>query len=70
MHMGSGPGVAGLSGMQVKLFVPFRRVRIFPSAPIATMVACLPTLRGAADSALAISSESVGAALGAAGVAV
>src|SRR5215469_17801186 len=66
IHIGSGPGVAGLSGMHVKLFVPFRSVRIFPSASIATIVACLPTFGGAADSALAISSASVGAAFGAA----
>src|SRR5215469_12534911 len=65
IHIGSGPGVAGLSGMHVKLFVPFRSVRIFPSASIATIVACLPTFGGAADSALAISSASVGAAFAA-----
>src|SRR5207344_2389501 len=48
-HMGSGPGVAGLSGMQVKPFVPLRRVRIFPWASMATMVAPFATLAGAAD---------------------
>src|SRR5215469_10129414 len=69
MHIGSGPGVAGLSGMQVKLFVPLRKVRIFPSAPMATIVACFPTLAGAADSALAMSSASVGTALAAGGFA-
>src|SRR5215475_9966323 len=65
MHIGSGPGVAGLSGMQVKLLVPLRRVRIFPGESMATIVACLPTLGGAADSALAINCASVGAALAA-----
>src|SRR3970282_842509 len=54
MHMGSGPGVAGLSGMQVNPFAPLRRVRIFPSASMATMVAPFETLAGAADIALAI----------------
>src|SRR6202035_838802 len=69
MHIGSGPGVAGLSGMQVKPFVPLRSVRIFPSASIATIVAFLPTAAGAALIALLISSASDGAAL-AAGLAV
>src|SRR3989344_4978908 len=60
MHMGSGPGVAGLSGMQVKPFVPWRRVRIFPSASIATMVAPFAIFAGAAAIALAINCLSVG----------
>src|SRR3990172_3921987 len=60
MHMGSGPGVAGLSGMQLKPFVPWRSVRILPSASMATMVAPFATLLGAADIALAISCLSVG----------
>src|SRR5438105_14497077 len=60
MHIGSGPGVAGLSGMQVKLLVPLRTVRILPPSSMATIVACLPTLGGAADSALAMSCASVG----------
>src|SRR5881227_1009123 len=38
-HIGSGPGVAGLSGMHVQPFVPLRIVRIFPPADISTMVA-------------------------------
>src|SRR3989344_662258 len=60
MHMGSGPGVAGLSGMQVKPFVPWRSVRILPSASMATTVEPFATLAGAADIALAISCLSVG----------
>src|SRR6185437_15896323 len=56
-HIGSGPGVAGLSGMQVNAFVPLRSVRI---------VAFFATLAGAARIALAISSASVGAFLSAA----
>src|SRR5437879_5851951 len=65
MHIGSGPGVAGLSGMQVKLLVPLRTVRILPPSSMTTIVACLPTLGGAADSALAMSSASVGPGLAA-----
>src|ERR1700680_238671 len=65
MHMGSGPGVAGLSGMHVNWLSPLRTVRILRLASMATMVACLPTFAGAADSALAMSSASVGAALAA-----
>src|SRR5205085_2737838 len=60
MHMGSGPGVAGLSGMQVNPFFPSRSVRIFPPASIATTVAPLATLAGAAFMALAMSSASLG----------
>src|SRR4029077_18664246 len=67
MHIGSGPGVAGLSGMQVKLLVALRTVRILPPPSMTTIVACLPTLGGAADSALAMSSASVGPGLAAAG---
>src|SRR5437762_13648320 len=69
MHIGSGPGVAGLSGMQAKLLVPLRTVRILPPSSMATIVACLPTLGGAADSALAMSCASVGPGLAAAGFA-
>src|SRR5438270_10433333 len=69
MHIGSGPGVAGLSGMQVKLLVPLRTVRILPPSSMATIVACLPTLGGAADSALAMSCASVDPGLAAAGFA-
>jgi hypothetical protein len=32
MHIGSGPGVAGLSGMQENPFFPSRKVRILPFA--------------------------------------
>src|ERR1700758_5089111 len=66
MHIGSGPGVAGLSGMHVKLLVPLRTVRILPPSSMTTIVACLPTFGGAADSALAMSLASLGAALAAA----
>src|ERR1700752_304198 len=66
MHIGSGPGVAGLSGMQVNLLVPLRTVRILPPSSMPTIVACLPTLGGAADSALAMSCASVGPGLPAA----
>src|SRR5262249_62321343 len=69
MHIGSGPGVFGASGMQVKPLVPLRRMRVLPSASIAMMVACFATLGGAADSALAMSSASVGPAWAAAAVA-
>src|ERR1700730_5923792 len=62
MHMGSGPGVAGLSGIQVNPLVPVRKVRILPSASIVTMVAFLPTLAGAALMALLMRSASLGAA--------
>src|SRR6478736_6178994 len=52
MHMGSGPGVAGLSGMQVKPLVPLRSVRILPSASMTMTVASFATLAGAAFIAL------------------
>ena len=42
-------GVVGLSVIHVKLFVPFRIVRIFPSAVTAMMVASLAIATGAAD---------------------
>src|SRR3954471_13843446 len=58
MHIGSGPGVVGLSGMQVQPFVPLRRVRIEPFGPIAVTVAFLATAAGAADIALRISAAS------------
>src|SRR3954467_1823558 len=57
MHIGSGPGVAGLSAMQVKPLWPRRTVRM-PLAPIATIVAPRPIAGGAADIALAIKAES------------
>ena len=61
MHMGSGPGVAGLSGMQVNALVPRRRVRIVPSASMETMVAEAATADGAARIALSIDDWSVDA---------
>src|SRR5690348_5367790 len=60
MHIGSGPGVEGESGMQVNPLCPWRKVRILPSAPIATMVASLATAAGAARRALAIICASLG----------
>src|SRR3984893_11722714 len=62
IHMGSGPGVAGLSGIQVNPFVPLRSVRILPSASMVPTVAFLATLAGAALMALLIRSASLGAA--------
>src|SRR4030088_2536807 len=62
-HMGSGPGVSGLSGIHVKPLVPLRSVRIPPFGSGATMVASSATFLGAAFMALAISSSSVGAVL-------
>src|SRR4029077_8747070 len=64
-HMGSGPGVSGLSGMHVKPVAPLRSVRIPPFGSGDTMVASSATFLGAAFMALAISSSSVGAALAA-----
>src|SRR6478609_5351640 len=55
-HIGSGPGVSGASGMQVKPLVPLRNSAILPSAPIVTIAASLATAAGAADSALAMGS--------------
>src|SRR6267154_1306166 len=55
--------------MQVKPLVPLRMVRITPPFSIATMVAPLATLDGAAFIALAMSSASLGAAAFFAGVA-
>src|SRR4249919_4083273 len=54
MHIGSGPGVAGLSAMQVKPLLPARTVRMLPSGCIATMVAPPATFPGAACIALSI----------------
>src|SRR3954447_24980186 len=62
MHIGSGPGVVGLSGMHVKLLVPFRSVLTLPWAVAAMMLAALATLGGAAVSALSISLSSLIAA--------
>src|SRR5690348_4066807 len=61
MHIGSGPGVAGESGMQVQPLRPSRKVRILPSVPTATMVASFATAAGAARWALAINWASLGA---------
>src|SRR5271165_2597811 len=69
-HIGSGPGVSGLSGMQVKPLDPLRSVRIPPFGSGATMVAFSATFFGAAFMALAISSSSVGADLAPSAVAV
>src|SRR5690349_13568366 len=56
MHIGSGPGVAGLSGMQVQPLLPSRRVAIDPSASACMMVASREMDSGAADIALATGS--------------
>src|SRR5689334_21736631 len=65
VHIGSGPGVAGLSGRQVKPFVPARSSFIDPSAPMSMIAALLPTASGAALMALWIlPASSVGAAAG------
>src|SRR5688500_11247924 len=48
MHIGSGPGVTGLSGMHVQPFDTSRRVFIAPSAPAWTMVA-LPEMDSGPD---------------------
>src|SRR5690242_20415903 len=64
-HIGSGPGVAGLSGMQVKPLVPLRSV-CMPLSSMVTIVAPLATAAGAACMALAISCASLGAFLAAA----
>src|SRR4051812_18025331 len=63
MHIGSGPGVVGLSGMQVQPLWPSRSVFIDPSACAATIVASLETERGAAAIALSIGSRGRAAAL-------
>src|SRR5690242_16872051 len=57
-HIGSGPGVAGASGMQVNPLVPWRNVRMLPSDCMAMMVAWRPTPGGAARMALAMSPAS------------
>jgi hypothetical protein len=48
-----------MSAMHVNAFVPFRTVRILPSASMATMVAPLATIGGAALMALAMICASV-----------
>ena len=54
--MGSWPGLAGLSGMQVQPLLPCRRVRALLLASMTMMVAPSATDFGAADIALAIMS--------------
>jgi hypothetical protein len=54
--MGSGPGDAGESGMQVQPLLPFRRVDIAPFESKLMMVAFEEIAAGAADSALAMGS--------------
>src|SRR5579884_48674 len=56
MHIGSGPGVCGSSGMHVHPFFPGRSVFIAPEASAAMIVASRASAAGAADSALAIGS--------------
>jgi hypothetical protein len=56
MHIGSGPGVAGLSGMQVQPFLPARKVAIVPSAFGSTIAASWAIEAGAADIALSTGS--------------
>src|ERR1700730_10578224 len=58
-HIGSGPGVLGLSAMHVNWLLPFRPIRIFPSDPTSMIVAPFPIASGAADMALLMSSSSV-----------
>src|SRR5262245_8282215 len=58
-HIGSLPGVMGLSGMQVKGPLPSRSTFMLPLSSMSTMVASWATALGAADIALAIFSLSV-----------
>src|SRR5690348_6831252 len=58
-HIGSLPGLFGLSGMQVKLFLPLRRVFICMLSSMTTMVASLATAGGAADMAFLIRAASL-----------
>src|SRR5262245_60982786 len=62
-HIGSLPGLMGLSGIQVNGPLPSRSTRILPCSSMAMMVASLATAFGAADMALAIISASVLGAL-------
>ncbi len=59
MHIGSGPGVVGLSGMQVQPLLPLRNSVTLPSAPTVMTDALCAIDAGAADSALLIGSEEV-----------
>ena len=61
-HIGSGPGVVGLSGMQVQPLLPLRKVFIVPSALAWTIVALPEIDAGAADRALADRIGLIGAA--------
>ena len=56
--MGSGPGVLGLSAMQVNWLLPWRTTLIFPSDPTSMIVAFFPIASGAADIALLMISAS------------
>src|SRR3546814_221331 len=56
MHIGSLPGVLGLSGMQVQPFLPSRSTLIVPSGLAATMTAPSAIVAGAAAMALATGS--------------
>src|SRR5947208_3501631 len=58
-HIGSGPGVAGLSGMQVHPSVPLPSVRIVPTDAIVPTVASSATLAGATFLALVTSLPSI-----------
>src|SRR5690349_1346494 len=58
-HIGSGPGVSGLSAMHVKPLVPLRTTRTLPSLPIAMTVEFFATASGAADIALLMISSSL-----------
>src|SRR5437660_12764531 len=58
-HIGSGPGVLGLSAMQVNWLLPWRTTRILPSEPTSMIVAPCPIAGGAADMALLMISSSV-----------
>src|SRR5690349_8358132 len=56
MHIGSGPGVLGVSGMQVQPFLPARKVAIVPSALGSTIAASWVIEAGPADIALSMGS--------------
>jgi hypothetical protein len=56
MHIESGPGVTGLSGMQVQPFFPSRSVVVLPLSSIVTIAASCAIEAGAAASAPAIGS--------------
>src|SRR4051794_31809681 len=55
-HIGSGPGVVGLSGMQVQPLLPLRMTVMVPLASAVTIEASCASDAGAADSALATGS--------------